>query len=264
MFVFLPPSEGKSAPSPDESRKLELDSLILPQLGGQRQRVLDALMAASAHADAQQILKVGAKVMDQVAANLQLPTSAAAPAHQVYTGVLFEALRPQGLSPEQLRCAAEQVLIFSGLFGVTSFSDRVPAYRLAMGVNLSPFGDGRDPGPLGAFWRAALKPELAELVGRQLVLDCRSSSYAAAFRAPAEQTLVVNSFTETNGKRRVVTHFAKQARGHLVGLLLRRKVMPETVDEVAHIASAEWKVEVRPAQGRAPHQLDLIAAAEPR
>ena len=262
MFVFLPPSEGKSAPSPDETRRLDLNSLILPQLSGQRQRVVDALMAASAGDDAQKVLKVGAKVMPEVAANLHLPTAAVAPAHQVYTGVLFEALDAETLDPAQLQRASEQVLIFSGLFGVTSFNDLVPAYRLAMGVNLSPFGDDRDPGPLGAFWRAALRTELADLVGQQLVVDCRSASYASAFRAPAGQTLVVNSFTETNGERKVVTHFAKHARGQLAGMLLRRRTMPESVDEVAHIASGQWTVEVRPAQGSTPHQLDLIAAAE--
>lgn len=262
MFVFLPPSEGKTAPGPEATKRLDLESLVLPQLREHRQRVMDALMAASAHEEAQTMLKVGAKVMPEVAANLHLPTAAAAPAHQVYTGVLFEALDAQTLNPDQLQRAADQVLVFSGLFGVTSFTDPVPAYRLAMGVNLSPFGDARDPGPLGTFWRAHLRAELADLVGEQLVVDCRSASYASAFRAPAEQTLVVNSFTETNGKRKVVTHFAKHARGRLAGMLLRRAAMPESVEEVAQIASAQWRVEVRPAQGPTPHQLDLIAAAE--
>lgn len=262
VFVFLPPSEGKAAPSTSDGQPLNLDSLALPQLTPQRQQVLNALIAASGRDDAQQVLKVGAKVMPEVAANLRLPTAVAAPAHQVYTGVLFEALDAATLTPAQLRRASEQVLVFSGLFGVTSFTDRVPSYRLAMGVNLSPFADARDPGPLATYWRRALGTELAERVGDQLVVDCRSSSYAAAFRAPAARTLVVNSFTESNGHRRVVTHFAKHARGRLAGMLLRRKRMPQSIDEVAHIAAEKWRVEVRPAQGAQPNQLDLIAAAE--
>lgn len=262
MFVFLPPSERKTVPDPGQSKRLTLDSLRVPQLNEDRQQVLHALMAASGLANAQQILKVGATVMNEVEANRHLTTADSAPAHQIYTGVLFEALDADSLSLPQLQRAAERVLIFSGLFGVTDFTDLVPAYRLAMSVNLSPFGDARDPGPLSTFWQKALARPLAGLVHDQLVVDCRSSSYAAAYRAPARQTLLVNSFTEVNGRRKVVTHFAKHTRGELAGMLLRRAVLPTTVDEVAQIAAERWRVEVRDADGSSPHQLDLISAAE--
>lgn len=223
---------------------------------------MTALREASARDDAQQMLKVGASVMTDVAANRDLPHTAAAPAHEVYTGVLYEALEAESLTLSQRRRAAQRVLIFSGLFGVTSFADPVPAYRLAMGVNLQPFGDTRDPGRLASFWRQALKAPLSTLVGDQLVVDCRSSSYISAFRAPAHQTLMVNNFTETAGRRKVVTHFAKHARGKLAGMLIRQEAMPTTVDEVAEVAAADWEVEVRPARGSTPHQLDLISSAE--
>ena len=244
------------------NERLDLDSLVLPQLRGPREQVLTSLMAASGRDDAQQMLRVGAKVMAEVEANRHLPTAATAPAHHIYTGVLFEALGAASLTSSQRRRAAEQVLIFSGLFGVTNFTDLVPAYRLAMGVNLRPFGDERDPGQLGTYWRKALTQPLGALIGDQLVVDCRSSSYVAAFRAPAHQTLMVNSFTEADGRRKVVTHFAKQARGTLAGMLLRQDTMPTNIEEVAQIAAGHWHVEVRPAHGSTPHQLDLITVAE--
>lgn len=259
MLIFLPPSEGKTAPDPDGTARLDLDSLSLPELAEQRRTAVDALIRVSRQSDAQEILKVGAKVMGEVERNQQLWEAPAAPAHDVYTGVLFEALGAPDLSATALGRAAEKVLVFSGLFGATSFTDRIPAYRLSMGVDLSPAaGDG--PGRLGGYWRGALAEPLRERVGDQLVLDCRSSGYAAAYRPHPEQTLVVNSFTEREGTRKVVTHFAKHARGELTGMVLRAEQMPETVDQVAELAAERWDVEVRPAAGRTPHQLDLIAA----
>lgn len=261
MKILLPPSEGKSFPHADGAG-LNLKSLTLPQLRDQRLQVLEALIEASGRENAQQVLKVGSNVMGDVEANRQLLTAAAAPAHRIYTGVLFEALDADSLSAAGLQRAADHVLIFSGLFGVTTLTDTIPAHRLSMDVTLSPFGDHRDPGRLASFWRSVLGPPLRERVGDQLVIDCRSSTYVAAFRPAAEQTLVVNSLTQKDGQRRVVTHFAKHARGLLAGMLLRQPQLPQTIDDVAEVASGRWEVELREAAGRTPYQLDLIQPAE--
>ena len=257
MLIFLPPSEGKTAPRDEHAAPLDLTFMALPEVEEQRRAAVDALIRISRQDDAQQVLKVGARVMEEVEQNRRLWEAPAAPAHEVYTGVLFDALDASALPAAASARAAEQVLVFSGLFGATSFADRIPAYRLSMGVDLSP-ADGQGPGKLGGYWRRALAEPLRRRVGDQLVLDCRSAGYAAAFRPEPDQTLVVNSVTERAGERKVVTHFAKHARGVLTGMALRAEQEPRTVDDVAQLAAARWEVEVRPATGRTPHQLDLI------
>ncbi|GAB3189505.1 YaaA family protein [Nesterenkonia suensis] len=257
MLIFLPPSEGKTPPR-EGAAPVALDALTLPDLEEQRRTVMDALIRVSRQQDAQKVLKVGARVMEEVARNEELWQAPAAPAHEIYSGVLFDALGASELPPVAASRAAEQVLIFSGLFGAISFADRIPAYRLSMGVDLSPTDGSPAPGRLGSYWRRALDEPLRDLIGDQLVLDCRSSSYAAAFRSDPQQTVVVNSFTEREGERKVVTHFAKHARGVLSGMALRAEHQPRHVDDVAELASTRWQVEVRPATGRTPHQLDLI------
>ncbi len=260
MKILLPPSEGKAVPQPDPAQpddaapRLDLEALVLPELAPQREQVLEALIEASGREDAQAVLKVGAKVMEEVQANRTLRDAPAAAAHQIYTGVLFDALDAGSLTEGPLVRAEEQVLIFSGLFGATGFTDRIPAYRLSMDVKLG------DLGNLGTFWKKQLVRPMGELVGDELVVDCRSASYGKAFQPAPEQTLMVNSFTERDGQRKVVTHFAKHARGELTGMLLRSEGRPETIEEVAEIAEQRWRVEIRPAEGRKPHQLDLISA----
>ncbi|GAA3283525.1 peroxide stress protein YaaA [Nesterenkonia halobia] len=255
MLIHLPPSEGKTPPA-DGGDALDLSALTLPELAAPRREVLDALAAASSREDAQKVLKVGANVMGEVAANTRLDTAPTAPAHRLYTGVLYDALDADTLDEAARARAEDQVLIFSGLFGVTGFSDPIPAHRLSMGVTLAP--EGRGPGRLSTFWKQALAEPLDAVIGDQLVVDCRSSAYAV-HRAAAEQTLTVNSVTERDGERKVVTHFAKHARGRLTGMLLRAERPAETIDDVAEIAASVWEVEVRPAAGRTPHQLDLIS-----
>lgn len=258
VFIFLPPSEGKTEPRDSQAPGVDLEKLVLPEIAPAREEVAAALEQVSSHEQAQRILKVGNSVMDHVRANAALRQKPAAPAHEVYTGVLYDALRAAELNAHALQAAEREVLIFSGLFGVAGFTDRIPPYRLAMGVDLQVPGSGRGPGKLGRYWREVLTGPLSERVAEHLVVDCRSSAYTQAFRPPARQTLAVNSFRSSGGKRTVVTHFAKQARGELAGMLARRTDPAETVDEVAHIASSRWNVEVRPATGQTPHQLDLI------
>lgn len=260
MKILLPPSEAKTPPADDDDRRLDLGSTTLPELANPRRQVIEALISVSAADDAQKVLKVGAGTMDEVRANTGLWDAPAAPAHQIYTGVLFDALDSDALTQRQLSRAENDVLIFSGLFGATGFTDLIPAHRLSMDVRLSPSeDDSQNPGRLGTFWKRHLSGPLTELIGDQLVLDCRSSSYADAFRPAPEQTLAVNSITERDGQRTVITHFAKHARGLLAGMLLRSEERPKSIDDVAALAAARWTVEVRPAEGKKAHQLDLIS-----
>ena len=95
-----------------------------------------------------------------------LRTAPAIRAAELYTGVLFAAL---GLAD----LPWDGVLISSALWGVIRPGDRIPAYRLDMSAK--PPGIGG----LAAYWREPLRSALPD---RGLVLDLRSSSYAAAWQ----------------------------------------------------------------------------------
>ena len=69
MLVLLPPSEGKTPP-PADGAPLDLTRLVAPGLRPTRERVLDALVEASARPDARELLEVGATVADEVARNV--------------------------------------------------------------------------------------------------------------------------------------------------------------------------------------------------
>ena len=122
--------------------------------------MLEALGTVSAHQDALALLGVGASLRDDVERNTRLHAEPAAPAHQVYSGVLYDALGYKSLTPTQRRKAVESVLVISALWGAIGFGDHVPAYRLSMGTALP------DVGRLASFWKPHLTPPSPARGGR--------------------------------------------------------------------------------------------------
>ena len=251
MLILLPPSEGKTPAV--RGPAVDWSTLSFPALNTHRATVLEALGTVSAHQDALALLGVGASLQDDVDRNTRLHAEPAAPAHQIYSGVLYDALGYRSLTPAQRRKADQSVLVISALWGAIRFGDSVPAYRLSMGTALP------DVGRLASFWKpqlsAALAPELAD----HLLVDCRSSTYAAAWAPPSDRTVAVNVFTEVAGVRKVVSHFAKHTRGELARhLLARRGNAPATPAALLKAARERWDAELVPGTVRKPHALNII------
>ena len=251
MLILLPPSEGKT-PAVDGDA-MDWASLSFPALNTCRAKVLEALGTVSAHEDALALLGVGASLRDDVERNTRLHAEPAAPAHQVYSGVLYDALGYRSMTPAQRRRADESVLVISALWGAIRFADSVPAYRLSMSTALP------DVGRLASFWKPQLTDALGCVAGGHLLVDCRSSTYAAAWAPPAAATVAVNVFTEVNGARKVVSHFAKHTRGELARhLLTRRGKAPETPEQLRKAAAEKWPAELVPGTARKAHALNII------
>ncbi|WP_430295382.1 YaaA family protein [Sinomonas sp. B1-1] len=251
MLILLPPSEGKTPAPPGPA--VDLSALSFPALEVARKEVIEALTEVSGRHDALEALGVGASLAHDVERNLRLLTEPAAPAHLVYSGVLYEALGYRSLTPAQRRRADAWIVVVSALWGAVGFADAVPAYRLSMSTALP--GLGR----LAAFWKPRLAEVLATRAGDGLVVDCRSSTYAAAYAPPPASTVSVDVFRERDGKRSVVSHFAKHHRGEFVRHLLRRRgTAPATPEALLAVAREGWEAELVPATARKPSSLALI------
>lgn len=253
MLILLPPSEGKTAAT--HGGPVDLEELSFPELTGARAEVLSALAAASLHPDAHSILGVGASLGAELHRNTSLTDQPAAPAHNVYSGVLYDALGYRSLTAVQKRKAHDAIVVISALWGAVAFNDRVPAYRLSMRAALPATGK------LAAFWRDRLAGPLDARSAGELVVDCRSSSYAAVWAPPVDRTAAVNVYRERKGRRTVVSHFAKHTRGELARhLLSRRGGAPATPDQLLRAARERWHAELQPATARRPAQLNIILA----
>ncbi|WP_448631627.1 YaaA family protein [Cellulomonas soli] len=263
MLVLLPPSEGKTAP-PTGGPTLDLGALSAPTLNPWRERVLDALAEASRRPDALEVLGVGAGLADEVARNTGLRTAATAPARRVYSGVLYAAAGLDRLTPAQRARATAAVRIVSGLWGVVTPEDLIPAYRLSMSTTL----DG--VGALASGWKHHLGPVLEADAADGVIVDCRSAPYAAAWRpAPASPWVAVRVVREHEGRRTVVSHHAKHTRGLLVRhLITRRPRPPRDADALAGAAAELVGTALtstpRPDDATVPRVLAVELGAPPR
>jgi cytoplasmic iron level regulating protein YaaA (DUF328/UPF0246 family) len=225
VLVLLPPSEGKTAPA--DGAPVDPAALAHPGLTHVRLTVLDALAKVSGHPDAARVLGTGPSLTTEVERNTRLRTEPAAPARSVYTGVLYAAAGLGSLPDDARDRARHAVRVVSALWGVVGPDDRIPAYRLSMGVDLPGVG------PLARAWRPHLAAELDREATGRLVVDCRSASYAAAWTPPAPASWVpVRVLREVGGRRTVVSHHAKHTRGVLVRHLLTRGAEPGSPEEL--------------------------------
>ncbi|MEV3925368.1 YaaA family protein [Actinomadura coerulea] len=223
MHILLPPSEKKATEG--DGPPLDLASLSFPGLTPTRRRVLAALAKASRGADAAQTLGLPAGQADEaLARNRTLRKAPTLPAARLYTGVLYDNLDLADLDAE---AAARQIIVFSGLWGALRLTDRVPPYRLSMGVSLPPGGG------LGASWRPAMRKALR--LDDDLVVDMRSGPYASVWKAP-DPAVAVRVFRERLAggvpKRTVVSHMAKATRGRVAHDLIKAGAAPRTPEEL--------------------------------
>ena len=217
MFVLLPPSEGKTPPA--DGPPVDLAALSFPELAPQRERLLRAVTRLSGKRGLA-ALGLSERQAGELERNSGLLSAPAAPAFQVYSGVLYERL---GLAD----VPRERVLIASALWGVLRADDAIPYYRLSIGARLP-----RIPN-LAAWWRPHLRRVLP---AEGLFVDMRSAAYAAAWKP--QGLLPVRVFT-AEGK--VVSHMAKATRGQVARRLLLADPPPRSPEEVAELAGGELR-----------------------
>ncbi len=250
MLILLPPSEGKEPAGNGDP--FDADALQFPDLNPHRHQLLAALAEVSRADNALEVLGVGKSLVAEVTRNIELHTEPAAAAHNVYTGVLFEALGYERLDAAARARADSSILVISALWGAVGFADRIPAYRLSMSVKLPEIGK------LASWWKPKLTPVLNARASDSLVVDCRSSTYAAAWVPPAANTVSVSVFQLRGGVRKVVSHFAKHTRGELASHLLTRGAAVTTPEELLAAARERWEAELVPGTARKAHQLNII------
>ncbi|HQA13960.1 MAG TPA: peroxide stress protein YaaA, partial [Ornithinibacter sp.] len=138
MLILLPPSESKT--NRHRGKPVDPASWSFPDLNPVRARVAQALAAVSASPDAPALLDVSPGLLDDIARNLVLDSAPSTPAAEVYTGVLYDALGLATLDTAARRRANRWIVVVSALYGAVRPTDRIAAYRLAMGTTLPDVG----------------------------------------------------------------------------------------------------------------------------
>lgn len=238
MIFLLPPSESKQIGG--TASKIQLS---FPELDPTRVLIRKALIELSKTPKAAATaLKLGPKQLGELKVNLDLVKPKTMPAIDRYTGVLYDALKLDGLTSAQLKRAKQTVFIQSSLFGLISALDAIPNYRLSAGSKL--------PGiNLRSEWNIAHQ-SVWKGFGSELVIDLRSKAYAQLAPIPE----AINSFEvevvseDSKGMRKALNHFNKQSKGSFVRSALLAQSQVSKFGELKAIAKlAGLKLEI---QGR--------------
>lgn len=170
-------------------------------------------------------------------------TSKPTPAIAVYTGVLYQALDWQSLSPAAKKRGEAAVAIISAKYGALRPSDRIESYKekidnKAMGKVVASTLDGAES---------------------ELIVDCRSSTYKGVWKSPADITVEIKVSTVVGGVRTVVTHMSKKTRGEITRWLLQSRSTPKTPEDLYAIVSEKYPCALTPSDGKQPWILEVIA-----
>ena len=233
VLILLPPSEGKTPAR--RGRSLELGTLSFPELTPLRESLLETVARVSGEPEAARVLEVNPNLVGDIERNVRLLTAPTATASRVYTGVLYQALDVDSLDAASKRRANRWVVVVSALFGALRLDDRVPAYRVNICSTLPGIGS------LSHEWRQELKTTLdAAVKPRELVVDCRSSTYAAVWRPTGERAERWVHVTVPGA-----SHMAKHTRGLVTRELVQAQA-PRTPQALAERLSERFEVALTP------------------
>jgi cytoplasmic iron level regulating protein YaaA (DUF328/UPF0246 family) len=260
VLILLPPSEGKTTAR--RGKPLDLDALSFPELSAARRKMLSSLvtLCSGDPESARTTLGLPPGLADEVARNAALESAPTTEARRVYSGVLYDALGFDSLTPAASRRAASRVLMTSSVFGLLRPTDRIPAYRLSGHVTLP------DVGTVASVWRDVLGDVLAPAAARRLIVDLRSGTYVGFWRPPREiahRVVTVRVLHEVAGRRSVVSHFNKATKGRLVRDVLEDGRDARTPAGFADLLSSlGWRIEPTPVAGGRdkPSSYDVIVS----
>lgn len=154
------------------------------------------------------------------------PSKASArPAITAFRGDVYRGLDVQRLDARDLNHAQKHLRILSGLYGVLRPLDLMQPYRLEMGSRLA-----NPAGPdLYTFWRdtvtAHLNTELSTTRPRVLVNLASQEYFGVVNESDIDARVVTPVFKDRkNGNYKVISFFAKQARGSMTAWLIQNRI----------------------------------------
>lgn len=142
-----------------------------------------------------------------------------------FKGDVYTGLDAETMSADDLGYAQQHLRILSGLYGVLRPLDLMQAYRLEMGLKFSNRG-GRN---LYEFWgddiTGSLNKQLRTLKADVLV-NLASNEYFKAVNGRALNAEVITPVFKDlrNGKYRVISFFAKKARGQMARYAIDKRL----------------------------------------
>ena len=163
------------------------------------------------------------------------------PAIEVYTGVLYAALRWSALTKAQQKLGQSCVAIISAKYGVLRPMDPIEPYKekiknKKMAAQVAQALDGAES---------------------ELIIDCRSSTYQTVWQSPVAITVEIKVFTKIDGVKKVITHMSKKTRGEVTHHILNSAKILKNPHELEAMVLQKFQCELIEGNKKNPWVLEV-------
>ena len=151
------------------------------------------------------------------------------PAIYTFDGDVYGGIDIYSLPIEKIEILQNKVRILSGLYGLLKPLDLMQAYRLEMGTKIA-IGENKN---LYEFWKTKITNSLnKELSKDEVFINLASNEYFSAVDVKNLKVKVITpEFKDyKDGKLKIISFFAKRARGLMVRYILDNNV--KTIEEL--------------------------------
>lgn len=142
-----------------------------------------------------------------------------------FKGDVYTGLEAEGFDRGDFEFAQEHLRILSGLYGLLRPMDLIQPYRLEMGTKLANPGGAN----LYQFWGQRLTQAINAQLSEQsdpVVVNLASNEYFKAVQPKLLEAPVITPVFKDwkNGQYKVISFYAKKARGMMAAFILRQRV----------------------------------------
>ncbi|CAA6692061.1 MULTISPECIES: peroxide stress protein YaaA [unclassified Lentimonas] len=224
MLILLSPAKSLDYDAPLLTKKA-----TQPRLAADSAQLIDELKTLSAE-EVGALMRISPKLAELNHARFQSysPKFTAKNSRQAilaFTGDVYQGMALTDWSTEDFEAAQQQIRILSGLYGVLRPLDRMQPYRLEMGTK---FPNTRGTN-LYKFWGSTITELLnkdLKASGSDLIVNLASNEYFSSVKPKElDGQLITPVFKdEKNGKYKIISFYAKKARGMMADFIVRNNV----------------------------------------
>ena len=200
-----------------------------PQYLDHSQELIEQLRELSP-AQISELMHVSDKIGGLNAARFGSWTPAFTPANAkqallAFKGDVYTGLQAETLTEDDFDFAQRHLRMLSGLYGVLRPLDLMQPYRLEMGIRLEN-PRGKD---LYQFWGDTITEKLNQALrdqGDDIVINLASDEYFKSVKTPKLQGQLIKPvfLDEKNGKFKVISFYAKKARGLMSRYIIENRL----------------------------------------
>lgn len=141
---------------------------------------------------------------------------------ELFNGAVYEGVNAKKFNKSDNDFAQNNLRILSGLYGILKPNDLILPYRLEMGTKLKTIKGNN----LYRFWQDKLYQNIVEELNNEVLINLASNEYSKVLKLNKIKSEVITPVFKDykNGKLKVISFFAKRARGEMVNFIIKNRI----------------------------------------